>query len=129
MKKMIFLVFGALLALAALVYAEGNVFSTMGYLESEDYVFVSDTAVTLKTAFEAAGRTWVKNGQPPKAITIQPETYGIRIGFNKTPSVDNACTVITAGSTGRWSHPDIRDAKICNSTTGANAKVHMIVER
>ncbi|MFA6509933.1 MAG: hypothetical protein WCV62_05710 [Candidatus Peribacteraceae bacterium] len=129
MKK-VALVILLVIGLAAIACAEGEVFSAMGRLESKDYTLTSDNAITLEAAWVAAGNAWKKNGQAPKAMTIQPETYGLRIGFGgDTPSVDNVGTVITAGSTGRWANPSVQDAKICNSTAGSNAKVHMIVER
>lgn len=129
MKKLVIAVL-LIIGLAVCAFAEGDVFSAMGRLESKDYTLPSNTAITLEAAWVAGGGAWKRNGQAPKAITLQPETYGIRIAFGgQTPSVDNVGTVITAGSTGRWANPSVQDAKICNSAAGSNAKVHMIVER
>lgn len=126
----VFLTILVVAILATCAFAEGDFFSAMGRLESKDYTFSDNSAVTIEAAWVAAGGTWARNGVTPKAVTLQPETYGIRIGFGgNTPSVDNVGTVITAGSTGRWTNPSVQDAKICNQTAGSNAKVHMIVER
>lgn len=132
MKRFRWLILVLVLALAvpSAALAGPDVFSVMGESESKDYTFSADTAVTVQAAFESGGGTWLKNAVPPKAVTLQPETYGIRIGFQQTPSVDNVGTVITAGSTGRWAGVDtVGNAKICNSAAGNNAKVHIIVER
>ncbi|MCK9361692.1 hypothetical protein M0Q28_05745 [Patescibacteria group bacterium] len=131
MKRSIWLILAlALMVIPICAYAGPDVFSVMGESESKDYTFAADAAVTVQAAFVAGGGTWLKNTSPPKAVTLQPETYGIRIGFQQTPSVDNVGTVITAGSTGRWAGVDtVGNASICNSTAGSNAKVHIIVER
>ncbi len=132
MKRIrVFLALLIVAVLATCALAEGDFFTTMGRLESKDYTLPSDTAITIEAAWVAGGGTWRRNGQAPKAITLQPETYGIRIAFGgQTPSVvDNVGTVITAGSTGRWPSPSVQDGKICNLTAGSNAKVHMIAER
>lgn len=125
-----FLVLVVALLISVTGFTEGDFFSAMGYLESKDYTLSADTAITIEAAWVAGGGTWKRNGQAPKAITLQPETYGIRIAFGgQTPSVDNVGTVISALAVGRWPNPSVQAAKICNASAGQNAKVHMIVER
>lgn len=128
-RSRFFLAAFLVVVIATCVFAAGPMFSVMGYSQSTDYTFTSDTAVTIQAAMEAGtpARTWLVRGRPPVAFTVQPETYGIRLMFEGTPSVDNTGIVILAGETGRWpvEGPTVR---ICNKVAGSNAKVHMIFE-
>ena len=125
MKKLYVLV----MLLAAFIVMGASVFSIQGTPVSNTYTLTGDNAVTLQAAWEAAGGTWLSTG-PPIAVTLQTETNGARLGCGgDTPTVDNVGTVFTAGTSGRFAHPAAASSmKICPSTTGANPKIHMILE-
>ncbi len=135
MKRPILLILAlALMVTPIYVHADPSSFSVMGSPYSKTYTLIDNTAITIKSAWLAAGGTWGLTGGgstiPPKAVTLQAETNGMRVGFGgDTPTVDNAGIVITAGSTGRWASGDAAETgKICPSTAGLMPKVHMILE-
>lgn len=86
------------------------------------YTFSSDTAVTLRAAYEAGGGTW---GSPIGAL-VTVETSAVRVAFGTTPSVDNVGHVVASGSPIEpVSEATVAAMKVCPSATGTTPTIQI----
>jgi hypothetical protein len=110
--------------------ASNQVYVAYGSPKGIDNVGVlGNTAETLPALVVRMGGVWQSGGNDPTGILIVTETNGARVHFSPaTPTVDNVGIPLAAGTSAYWGGSQSPAAmKIVNSTTGSNAKVHVVL--
>jgi len=91
---------------------------------------LGDTATSLQTLVEAAGITWLRNGQPPQGVLLSIETNDARVGVTGIGAAGTVGHVFAVGSSWHLAGAGFLDAlKLCNSAAGSNAVVQITLER
>lgn len=91
---------------------------------------LDNTAKSIKTLAEAAGITWVQNGQTPHGVIFSVETYDARMGTGNITTANGVGHVVAAGSSGRLSGAAyISNTYFTTKTQGSNAVIQISLER
>lgn len=143
MKKLI-LAFGFVLLVAGVVFAPPSVaqaadltpltyqFSVMGTpVDNTFKATLDNTAKSVQTLAEAAGITWVQNGQTPHGMWLSVETQNARFGAVGIGAVDTTGHVLAKDLVPiHFSGSGFINAlKLSNATAGSNAVVQITLER
>lgn len=91
---------------------------------------LDNTAKTIKTLAEAAGITWVQNGQSPHGVIFSVETYDARMGTANVSAALGIGHVVAVGSSGRLAGAGyIANTYFINKTAADNAVIQITLER
>ena len=106
-------------------------FSVMGTpVEPTFKATLKDTAESIRTLAEAAGITWVQNGQAPHAALVSVETQNARTG---TAAIGASGTLghVVASGVAYWvpGAPWVNATHFCNATVGSDAVIQITLGR
>ena len=106
-------------------------FPVMGeFSDSAFKATLDNTAKSVRTLAEAAGITWVQNGQPPHGALFGIETYDARLGTSNITTANGIGIVVAAGVTGHIAGANaLSRTYFTTKTQGSNAVIQIILER
>lgn len=106
-------------------------FSVYGtFVDNAFKATLDNTAKSVKTLAEAAGITWVQNGQAPHGALFSIETYDARIGTANITTANGIGIIVANGVTGHLAGAGaLASTYFTTKTQGSNAVIQIILER
>jgi len=106
-------------------------FSVYGtFVDNAFKATLDNTAKSVKMLAEAAGITWIQNGQAPHGALFSIETHDSRLGTSNITTANGIGIIVADGVSGHLAGAGaLANTYFTTKTQGSNAVIQIILER